>query len=98
MPARRWWRLARCFKVCSVDVTAPVREFLVWVARCPRTYDDAMEAWRSSCPRFTVWEDALAAELVQIVPCGGRMADAQVTLTRRGVLLLELHSEKTVAV
>ena len=30
-------------------------EFLDWVAFRPRTYADAMEAWRSSCPRLTVW-------------------------------------------
>jgi hypothetical protein len=58
-------------------VSAPVREFLTWVARCPRTYDDAMEAWRSSCPRYTVWEDALAAELIHVAP-------ASVSLTPRG--------------
>ena len=79
------------------EVPAPVREFLVWVARCPRTYDDAMEAWRSSCPRFTVWEDALAAELIQIAACDGRMAEAQVTLTPRGAQVLERPPEKTVA-
>ena len=58
-------------------VTAPVREFLIWVARCPRTYADAMDAWRSSCPRYTVWEDALAAKLIHVAPAG-------VTLTPRG--------------
>lgn len=58
-------------------LSAPVREFLIWVARCPRTYADAMEAWRSSCPRYTVWEDALAAELIHVAPAG-------VTLTPRG--------------
>jgi len=75
-------------RLTADDVPAPVREFLVWVARCPRTYDDAMQAWRSSCPRFTVWEDALAAELIQIAPCGGRIAEAQVTLTRIGHAIL----------
>jgi hypothetical protein len=47
-------------------LTAPMREFLVWVARCPRSYADAIEAWGSHCPRYTVWEDALAAGLVEI--------------------------------
>jgi hypothetical protein len=58
-----------------------MREFLTWVARCPRTYTDAMGAWRSSCPRYTVWEDALAAELV-------RVAESQVSLTSRGESVL----------
>jgi hypothetical protein len=46
-------------------LTAPMREFLLWVARCPRTYGETMEAWGSHCPRFTIWEDALAAGLVE---------------------------------
>lgn len=64
-------------------ISAPVREFLTWVARSPRTYADAMEAWRSSCPRYTVWEDALAADLV-------RVAESQVMLTPRGETMLAM--------
>jgi hypothetical protein len=62
-----------------------MREFLIWVARCPRSYDDTMDAWQSHCPRFMVWEDALAAELVEIVH--GQAAAvglARVQLTRLG--------------
>ena len=33
-------------------------QFLAWVADRPRTYAEAMEAWRSSCPRLSIWEDA----------------------------------------
>jgi len=33
-------------------------QFLRWVAERPRAYADVMEAWRTSCPRLTVWEDA----------------------------------------
>jgi hypothetical protein len=69
-------------------ISAPVREFLTWVARCPRTYADAMEAWRSSCPRYTVWEDALADGLIHVAPVGGGVAEPQVTLTVRGQAVL----------
>jgi RimJ/RimL family protein N-acetyltransferase len=41
-------------------------EFLRWVASRRRTYAEAMEAWRSSCPRQTVWEDALAGGFIEI--------------------------------
>jgi hypothetical protein len=34
-------------------------EFLTWVSSRPRTYAETMGAWRSTCPRHTVWEDAL---------------------------------------
>jgi len=30
-----------------------------WVLSRPRTYAEAMEAWRSHCPRHTVLDDAL---------------------------------------
>jgi hypothetical protein len=62
-----------------------MREFLVWVARCPRSYDDTMDAWQSHCPRFMVWEDALAAELVEIVHGRAQaVGAARVQLTRLG--------------
>ena len=69
-------------------------EFLDWVAYQPRTYEQAMEAWRSSCPRLTVWEDALSAGLIQ-VDGGPRRCDYTVTLTQQGAALL--NGRKTVA-
>ena len=66
-------------------VSAPMREFLIWVARCPRSYDDTMDAWQSHCPRFMVWEDALAAELVEIVHGRAQaVGSARVQLTGLG--------------
>ena len=71
------------------SVDAPTRELLAWVARCPRTYADAMEAWRSTCPRHTVWEDALDAELIRVERDGAcAMGGARVTLTPRGQAVL----------
>jgi hypothetical protein len=71
------------------SANAPTRELLVWVARCPRTYADAIETWRSTCPRYTIWENALDAELIQI-ECGDgmRIGEARVTLTPRGQAVL----------
>ena len=43
----------------SEPVTQLMQELLVWVASRPRTYTDAMEAWQSTCPRHTIWEDAV---------------------------------------
>ena len=34
-------------------------DLLEWIAREPRTYTDVLDAWRTSCPRLTVWEDAV---------------------------------------
>jgi hypothetical protein len=62
-------------------------QFLDWVSSRPRTYAEARDAWRSSCPRLTVWEDALIDGLIQIVS-GGPSQPAAVTLTPRGEALL----------
>lgn len=35
-----------------------VFDFVEWIAREPRPYAEALEVWRTSCPRLTVWEDA----------------------------------------
>jgi hypothetical protein len=36
-----------------------VFDLVEWVAKEPRTYRQVMDAWRTSCPRLTVWEEAL---------------------------------------
>lgn len=43
-------------------------QFLEWVAERERTRLDVMEAWRSSCPRLSIWEDAIINGLVRIRP------------------------------
>jgi hypothetical protein len=62
-------------------------QFLQWVADRQRSYADVMEAWRSSCPRFPVWEDARADGLVR--QYGGDTGERQVGLTERGRMALE---------
>ena len=57
-------------------------QFLQWVADRPRRREDVMEAWRSSCPRFPVWEDARADGLVR--QCGSETGERRVELTERG--------------
>jgi hypothetical protein len=39
-----------------VDVL--ILDLLEWVGPAPRPYEEVMEAWRTSCPRLPVWEDA----------------------------------------
>lgn len=36
-----------------------VLDLVEWLAKGPRPYKDVMEAWRTSCPRLTIWEDAV---------------------------------------
>jgi hypothetical protein len=35
-----------------------VFDLLEWLARRERTYEDVMNAWRTSCPKLPVWEEA----------------------------------------
>ena len=60
---------------------AQTRHLLTWLEERPRTYDEALEAWHSHCPRLTVWEDAVLGGLVRVV----RGPDGQaVELTEAG--------------
>jgi hypothetical protein len=49
----------------SSNIEALILDLVEWVAKEPRPYDDVMDAWRTSCPRLTVWEDAVDRGLVQ---------------------------------
>ena len=39
-------------------VDSLVLDLLEWIGPGPRPYADVMEAWRTSCPRLPVWEEA----------------------------------------
>jgi hypothetical protein len=39
-------------------VDALIVDLLQWVSSRERTYEEVMSAWRTSCPRLPVWEDA----------------------------------------
>jgi hypothetical protein len=58
-------------------------QFLAWVADGPRTYGEAMDAWRSTCPRLSIWEDAVRDGLVRLEN-GGAMKSSLVVLTLAG--------------
>jgi hypothetical protein len=36
-----------------------VLDFVEWIAREPRFYSEVIATWRTSCPRLTIWEDAV---------------------------------------
>jgi|HubBroStandDraft_6_1064221.scaffolds.fasta_scaffold948549_2 hypothetical protein len=42
----------------SSVVDALIIDLLEWLATRERSYEDVMAAWRTSCPRLPVWEDA----------------------------------------
>jgi len=43
-----------------------VLDLLEWIGATPRPYAEVMNAWRTSCPRLTIWEDAVDAGLVLV--------------------------------
>ena len=63
-------------------------QFLTWVADRRRSYEDAMAAWQSTCPRHTVWEDAIIGGLVRFESANGAHQSI-VILTPRGQATLE---------
>ena len=62
-------------------------QFLTWVSDRRRSYEDTMAAWQSTCPRHTIWEDAIIGGLVRIESANGS-GQSQVTLTPSGRALL----------
>jgi hypothetical protein len=48
-------------------VDALLFDMLSWLAPGARPYAEVMDAWRTSCPRLTVWEDALEGGMIERV-------------------------------
>jgi len=74
------------------SVSPLMLEFLTWVSTRRRTYTEAMEAWQTSCPRHTIWEDALIDGLIQ-VKTNAPQHEAEVTLTPRGEAILDGNTQ-----
>jgi len=47
-------------------------DLLEWVAVRERSYEEVMDAWRTSCPRLPIWEDATDRGLVAAEHTAGR--------------------------
>ena len=56
----------------SDTVDSLILELLEWIGPGPRPYDEVLEAWRTSCPRLPVWEDATELGFVTILHEPGR--------------------------
>ena len=67
-------------------------ELLAWLDGRERSYGEAIEAWRSTCPRHPVWDDAVLEGLIRTEDAGGRpMRERRVVLTARGRAALAGH-------
>jgi predicted transcriptional regulator len=67
-------------------VDALIFDLLEYVACKERGYTEVMEAWRTSCPRLPVWEEANERGLITRVRANGH---AVVQITAAGAALLE---------
>jgi len=72
------------------DILTPLTlDFLAWLAAAPRPYAEVMEVWRTSCPRLTIWEDAVDNGLVEHQHTAGR--PAVIVVTAAGERMLAAH-------
>ena len=66
-----------------------VLDLVEWIAREPRIYSEVIATWRTSCPRLTIWEDALDHGYVSRQTVAG--AGVVVTVTEQGENFLCAH-------
>ena len=67
-------------------VDALVLDLLEWLVKRDRSYEEVMDAWRTSCPKLPVWEDANDRGLIMTERVNGRSI---VRVTPAGLALLQ---------
>jgi hypothetical protein len=73
-----------------LDTSDPlVLDLVEWIAREPRLYSEVIETWRTSCPRLTIWEDAVDRGYVVRQPIAGE--GVRVVITEAGEKFLRRH-------
>jgi hypothetical protein len=71
------------------EMTDPlVLDLVEWIGREPRLYAEVIETWRTSCPRLTIWEDAIDRGYVTRQPMAGGV---RIALTESGANFLRAH-------
>jgi hypothetical protein len=73
-------------KTVSDTIEVLVLDLLEWLSIRERSYQETMDAWRTSCPRLPVWEEATDRRLVFIHSTDGR---SSVRVTHAGIELLK---------
>jgi hypothetical protein len=72
----------------SRTVETLVLDLLEWVSSRDRSYEETMDAWRTSCPNLQVWEEANDRGLVRVEIGNGR---SSVRVTPAGFDLVRRH-------
>ena len=74
-------------------VEALILDLLDWLTLRDRTYEEVMDAWRTSCPRLPVWEEANDRGLITREEVNG---NSMIKVSSAGLALLDqLKSQKT---
>jgi hypothetical protein len=68
------------------DLDPLILDLLEWIGRETRSYADVIDAWRTSCPRLTVWEDAMDRGFVAREHARGREVMIRLTAAGHGFL------------
>ena len=79
-------------KAVDDTVEALILDLLDWLTLRDRTYEEVMDAWRTSCPRLPVWEDANDHGLIVQEKVNGHYI---VRVTPAGTALLEKRGRRT---
>jgi D-3-phosphoglycerate dehydrogenase len=72
-------------------VDSLILDLLEWIGPAGRPYDEVMDAWRTSCPRLPVWEEANRRELIE--RSRGQDRRSVVTVSSAGMGLLQSHRQ-----
>ena len=54
-----------------------IRDLVEWLGKAPRSRAEVVEAWRTSCPRLSIIEDALEAGWIERTREGSFVPTAQ---------------------
>ena len=66
-------------------------ELLEWIVMRERTYEEVMGAWRTSCPKLPIWEEANDRKFVAQEDRSGRCV---VSVTVAGSAFMDRHNRR----
>jgi D-3-phosphoglycerate dehydrogenase len=79
-------RLSCGNKTMADPVEPLILDLLEWIGPHPRLYAEVMEAWRTSCPRLPVWEEANQRGFIEHLHGQGQAARVAVSALGRAQL------------
>lgn len=70
----------------GLSTSALTFDLLSWIDGRTRSYEETIEAWKTSCPQLAVWDDAVSDGLVRIDQRPGQGAIVVLTALGRTTL------------